>query len=81
VGQVLLNLPNSTAKLSLAGGIFVQLGCAAAAVYTLFLLVALYMEHKRTEVGRRRAGFLMLSVPVLRPCPSGMPLPGRQPNT
>jgi hypothetical protein len=51
VGQVLLNLPNSTAKLSLAGGMLAQIGCAAAAVYTLLLLVALYHEHKRDEVG------------------------------
>ncbi|KAI8476179.1 MAG: transmembrane amino acid transporter protein-domain-containing protein [Monoraphidium minutum] len=50
VGQVILNLPNSMSKLSLAGGIAVQLGCAACAVYTLFLLVALYHEYKREEV-------------------------------
>lgn len=45
-----MNLPNSMSKLSLTGGILVQLGCAGIAVYTLFLLVALYHEYKRAEV-------------------------------
>ena len=50
VGQVILNLPNSMAKLSLAGGILTQLGGAALATYTLLLLAALYQEYKRAEV-------------------------------
>lgn len=47
---VILNLPNSMAKLGMIGGALTQVGCAAAAVYTLFLLVALYHEYKRAEV-------------------------------
>ncbi|GAX79909.1 hypothetical protein CEUSTIGMA_g7349.t1 [Chlamydomonas eustigma] len=50
VGQVLLNLPNSMARLGLVGGILTQTFCAATAVYTLCLLQSLYHEVKRMQV-------------------------------
>ena len=41
---------DSMAKLGLAGGITTQILAASAAVYTLYLLSALYHEFKRSLV-------------------------------
>lgn len=50
VSQVILNLPNSMAKCGMGLGVLFQLICASAAVYTLWLLSALYQEYKRASV-------------------------------
>eukprot|EP00775_Hariotina_reticulata_P005826 gene5826-6067_t len=50
VGQVILNLPNSMAKCGVGLGTVFQVTCASAAVYTLWLLSALYQEFKRQAV-------------------------------
>lgn len=56
VGQVILNLPNSMAKCGLGLGTFFQIMCASAAVYTLWLLSALYQEYKRSGVSQHLLG-------------------------
>lgn len=60
VGSVILNLPNSMAKCGMALGIVFQVTCASAAVYTLWLLSALYQEFKRSAVSLRGVGVVLV---------------------
>lgn len=54
VGQVLLTLPNSFAATGLAMGIVFQLLFATAALWTLYMLAALYQEFRKQRQAWRR---------------------------
>ena len=54
VGQVILTLPNAFSSTGLAAGVFFQLVFATVALWTLFLMAALYQEFRRRKAAWRR---------------------------
>lgn len=46
VGQVMLTLPHSFSETGMIPGIVLQLSCAGVSIYTLYLLVVLYLDRK-----------------------------------
>eukprot|EP00878_Enallax_costatus_P005526 GHUV01005798.1.p2 GENE.GHUV01005798.1~~GHUV01005798.1.p2 ORF type:complete len:155 (+),score=30.50 GHUV01005798.1:518-982(+) len=51
VGQIMLTLPNAYSKVGLLAALPLSIGCACLSFWTMFCLIALYVERKHRLVG------------------------------
>ena len=50
VGQVILSLPHSLSQTGMVAGIVLELLFASLAMWTVYLMVILYLDHKNRKV-------------------------------
>ena len=50
VGQVILSLPHSLWQTGMVAGIVMMLGFASLAMWTVYLMVVLYLDHKNRKI-------------------------------
>lgn len=51
VGQVILSLPHSLSQTGMVAGIVMELLFASLAMWTVYLMTLLYLDHKNRKVG------------------------------
>ena len=50
VGQVILSLPHSLSQTGMVAGIIIEIVFASLAMWTVYLMVLLYLDHKNRKV-------------------------------
>ncbi len=50
VGQIMLTLPNAYSKVGIAAALPLSVGCACLSFWTMFCLIALFIERKHRLV-------------------------------
>lgn len=53
VGQVILSLPHSLSQTGMVAGIIIEIVFATLAMWTVYLMVLLYLDHKNRKVRQR----------------------------
>lgn len=53
VGQVILSLPHSLSQTGMVAGIIIEIVFASLAMWTVYLMVLLYLDHKNRKVTLR----------------------------